>query len=71
MDYLDKYDNLLKLITEELDIDGKNYNLKDEFEKFFVSGNKKAGVRIRKFMQEIRKAAQEIRDDVQEYKKKV
>jgi hypothetical protein len=71
MDHLDKYDNLLSLMTEELEIDGKKYNLKEEFEKFFVCGNKKAGTRIRKFMQKIKSAAQDIRTDVQEYKKKI
>jgi hypothetical protein len=36
MEYLDKYDELVKLLTEEVEIDGKKYNLKDDFEKFFV-----------------------------------
>jgi hypothetical protein len=71
MDYLDKYDNLLSLLTEELEINGKKYTLKEEFEKFFVNGNKKAGTRIRKFMQEIKNASQDIRTDVQDYKKKL
>ncbi len=71
MDYLDKYDNLLALMTEELEIDGKKYRLKEEFEKFFVNGNKKAGTRIRKFMQNLKNAAQDVRTDVQDYKKKI
>jgi hypothetical protein len=54
MDNLDKYDELLKLLTEEVIIDGKEYLLKDEFEKFFIKGNQSAGIRIRKIMQEIR-----------------
>ena len=40
MEYTDKYDQLLKLITEEVEIDGKKYLLKEEFEKFFVKGNR-------------------------------
>jgi hypothetical protein len=71
MDYLDKYDALVKLITEEVEIDGKKFNLKDDFEKFFIRGNKTAGTRIRKMMQEIKKASQEIRSDVQDYKEKI
>jgi hypothetical protein len=68
MEYLDKYDELLKLLTEEVEIDGKKYNLKEDFEKFFVKSNKTAGVRIRKMMQEIKKVSSQVRDDVQNYK---
>jgi 3-phosphoglycerate kinase len=71
MDYLDKYDALVKLITEDFELEGKKVNLKDDFEKFFVRGNKTAGTRIRKMMQEIKKLSQEIRNDVQEYKDKI
>ena len=71
MDYLDKYDALIKLLTEEFEIDGKKYNLKDDFDKFFVKGNKTAGTRIRKMMQEVKKMSQEIRTDVQDYKSKI
>jgi len=67
-EYLDKYDELLKILTEEIDIDGKKVRLKDDFEKFFIRGNKTAGVRIRKFMQLLRRTAEEIREDVQNYK---
>ena len=68
MDYLDKYDELLKILTEEIEIDGKKVSLKDDFEKFFVRSNKTAGTRIRKVMQLLRRSAEEIRDDVQKYK---
>ncbi len=71
MEYLDKYDQLVKLLTEEFEIEGKKLNLKDDFEKFFIRSNKTAGTRIRKVMQEIRKLSQEIRNDVQEYKGKI
>jgi hypothetical protein len=68
MEYLDKYDYLLKVLTEEIDIDGKKVRLKDDFEKFFIKGNKTAGTRVRKFMQILRRAAEEVRNDVQDYK---
>lgn len=71
MEYIDKYDELLKLLTEEVDIDGKKYLLKEEFEKFFVKSNKTAATRVRKMMQMIKSQAQEVRDDVQEYRKKI
>jgi hypothetical protein len=71
MEYQDKYDALVKLLTEEVEIDGKKYNLKDDFDKFFVKGNKTAGTRIRKMMQEIKKMSQEVRTDVQDYKSKI
>jgi hypothetical protein len=71
MEYLDKYDALVKLLTEEFEIDGKKFNLKEDFEKFFVRSNKTAGTRIRKIMQEVKKLSQEIRTDVQEYKGKI
>lgn len=71
MEYVDKYDSLLKLMTEEFEIDGKKYLLKEEFEKFFVKGNKTAGTRIRKWMQEIKKLSQDVRNDVQDYRQKI
>ncbi len=40
-----------------------------DFEKFYVKGNKAAGVRVRKHMQELRQLAQDIRNDVQARKK--
>jgi hypothetical protein len=71
MEYLDNYDKLFKLLTEEFEIDGKKFNLKEDFEKFFVKGNRTAGTRIRRTMQELKKISQEIRNDVQEYKSKI
>lgn len=67
--HLDRYDSLLKIMTEEFEIDGKKYLLKEEFDKFFVKSNRTAATRIRKFMQEIKRISQEVRDDVQSYKK--
>jgi len=71
MEYLDKYDQLIKILTEEVEIDGRNFNLKEDFEKFFIRGNRTAGTRIRRVMQEIKKYSQEIRNDVQDYKSKI
>lgn len=39
-----------------------------DFEKFYVKGNKSAGVRVRKHMAELKRKAQEIRNEVQEMK---
>lgn len=71
MENQDKYDALIKLLTEDFIIDDKKINLKDDFDKFFIRGNKTAGTRIRKAMQEVKKLSQEIRNDVQEYKQKI
>lgn len=40
--------------------------LEDDFEKFYDKGNKAAGVRVRKSMQQLKALAQDIRVDVQE-----
>jgi len=69
--YEDKYDYLLNIVSGTVEIDGKEVNLKTEFEKFFVRGNKSAGIRIRKIMQMLRRSAEEIRDNVQSYKKNI
>ena len=69
MDNLEKYDELLNLITGEIEIDGKYYNLKDEFEKFFIKDNASAGIRIRKIMQKIRLKSKEVRKSIQQHKK--
>lgn len=71
MDYLDKYDRLIEILTEEVEFDGKKFNLKDDFEKFFIRSNRTAGTRIRKVMQELKKLAHEVRDDVQDFKKRI
>jgi len=40
-----------------------------DFSAFYEKGNKAAGTRIRKGMQDLKKMAQDIRTDVQEMKK--
>ena len=42
--------------------------LEDDFSAFYEKGNKAAGTRVRKAMQELKNVAQEIRVDVQEKK---
>jgi hypothetical protein len=71
MELVDKYDHLLRILTEEIEVDGKKVKLKDDFEKFFIKSNKTAGVRIRKIMQVLRKTAEDIRIDVQNHKKSI
>ncbi len=39
-----------------------------DFDKFYVKGNKSAGTRVRKAMNELKKKAQEIRVEVQSMK---
>ena len=71
MDYQEKYDQLVKLLTEEVIIEGKKFNFKEDFEKFFIKENKTAGTRVRKVMQEVKKLSQEVRNDVQGYKEAI
>lgn len=42
---------------------------KEDVEKFYVKGNKSAGTRVRKHMQDLKALAQELRLDVQNSKK--
>ena len=71
MENIDRYDELLKLLTEKVIIDGKEYSLKEDFEKFFIKNNKSAGIRIRKIMQLVRDSSKNIRISIQEHKKSI
>jgi hypothetical protein len=42
--------------------------LEEDFKKFYEKGNKTAGTRIRKGMQDLKEMAQEIRKEVQDKK---
>jgi archaellum component FlaC len=42
-----------------------------DFSKFYEKGNKSAGTRVRKHMNELKRKAQEIRKEVQEVKSKM
>jgi hypothetical protein len=55
---MEKYNAILELMK----------NLEPDFEKFFVKGNKAAGTRIRKGMQDLKALAQDVRVAVQEKK---
>ena len=43
-------------------------SLEDDFSKFYDKGNKAAGTRVRKGMQDLKQLAQDIRVDVQDKK---
>lgn len=43
-------------------------DLEPEMEKFYEKGNKAAGTRARKQLQELKKIAQDIRLEIQDYK---
>ena len=55
---MNRYQELLDLIQ----------TFQKDFEKFYVKGNKSAGTRVRKSMNELKKKAQEIRKEVQDIK---
>lgn len=57
---MDKYKELLDMV--------KSYE--ENFIKFYYRGNKAAGVRLRKNMQELRNFAKNVRDEVQDLNKK-
>ena len=44
-------------------------SFESDFEKFYDKGNKSAGTRLRKHMNEIKKFAQDVRMEVQSIKK--
>ena len=51
------------------DLKSKLVEIEAEAEKFYVKGNKAAGTRLRKGLQDVKNLAQEIRVDVSERKK--
>jgi hypothetical protein len=71
MNNLERFDNLIKILMEPIEVDGKKVTLKDDFEKFFIKSNKTAGTRIRKVMQMLRKEAELVRKDIQDFKKEI
>lgn len=44
--------------------------VEDDMKKFYEKGNKAAGTRVRKGLQELRKLAQEVRLEIQDIKNK-
>ena len=55
---MERYNELQNLIA----------SFEGDFDKFYVKGNKSAGTRVRKAMNELKKKAQEIRLEVQSMK---
>lgn len=55
---MDRIEQVRSLISE----------LEPDMEKFYEKGNKAAGTRARKTLQELKKVAQEIRLEIQEWK---
>lgn len=58
MEKLNELENLLKMLRED-------------YEKFIDKGNKTAGTRARKTLQEIRNLAKETRDEISNTKKQM
>jgi len=56
---MDRFSQLKELID----------SFEKDFQKFYEKGNKAAGVRVRKHMQELRSIAQTIRNEVQTLKR--
>ncbi|MES2767380.1 MAG: histone H1 [Bacteroidota bacterium] len=52
---MNRYEELLKMIQ----------SFEKDFKKFYTNGNKTAGVRVRKDMQQLRRLAKSIRDEIQ------
>lgn len=56
---MNRYDELNELVQ----------TFKNNFDKFYKKGNKAAGVRLRKNMQQLRRFGKDIRDEVQNLNK--
>ena len=54
-----RYEELIQLIQDN----------EQDFNQFYEKGNKAAGTRVRKAMQELKRVAQDIRVEVQDIKK--
>ena len=50
------------------DLKGYVDSMEDDFSKFYNKGNKAAGTRVRKAMQDLKRTAQDIRVEVQAMK---
>jgi hypothetical protein len=51
------------------ELNAKLNEMKEDVEKFYVKGNKSAGVRIRQKLQDVKALAQEMRKEISEQKK--
>ncbi|GBD07226.1 hypothetical protein HRbin21_01042 [bacterium HR21] len=52
---MERYEQLLRLVE----------SCRADFERFYRKQNRRAGIRLRKRMQELRRLAKEIRDEIQ------
>ena len=56
---MQRFDELVELIQ----------TFEKDFEKFYLKGNKSAGTRVRKHMNDLKRKAQDIRNEIQAIKK--
>lgn len=56
---MEKFEELKQMIA----------SIDEDVDKFYTKGNKAAGTRVRKILQEVKKLAQEVRIHIQETKK--
>ncbi len=56
---MQRYEQLLQLIQ----------SCRRDFERFYQKQNRRAGIRLRKRMQELRRLAKEIRDEIQQLRR--
>lgn len=66
---IEEYRELYDLLTGEVEIKGRMYNLREEMELFFGEGNKQAGKRARVILLMLRKSATKARSSIQEFKR--
>lgn len=52
---MERYEQLVRLLE----------SCREDFERFYRKQNRRAGIRLRKRMQELRRLAKEIRDEIQ------
>lgn len=56
---MQRFDELVELVQ----------TFEKDFEKFYLKGNKSAGTRVRKHMNDLKRKAQDIRNEIQAIKK--
>ncbi len=56
---MERYEQLLELL----------HSCRQDFERFYRKQNRRAGVRLRKRMQELRRLAKAIRDEIQQLRR--
>lgn len=56
---MERYEQLLQLV----------HSCRKDFERFYLKQNRRAGIRLRKRMQELRRLAKEIREEIQQLRR--